>query len=127
MKVFVLLLLILLPYHGAAGNINHCDTELKVLKEFASRESDQIRRRLSRVQPEIERLPRREKIRARVLMVEAESSRVELDRILDQSSTLQLPCPQISEDIRARLFHVQEFAFNILFKYDDRIQTASTH
>jgi hypothetical protein len=124
MKAFLLILLLFFPYHGAA-NTNRCDGELKDLKEFAARESEQIKIRLARVKPDIERLPRHERVRGRVLLVEAETSRAELDRTLDQSSKAQGPCPQISEDIRARLFHVQEFTFSVLFQYDDRIQTAS--
>lgn len=125
MKILLLILLLIFPFHGAA-NSGRCDDELKELKQFAARESEQIKRRLSRVTPEIERLPRQERVRGRVLMVEAETSCTELDRTLENSSTSKLPCSQLSEDIRARLFHVQEFAFELLFRYDDRIQTAST-
>lgn len=123
-----LVLLIATVFSLQAWSSSRCETELGQIQDFALRETDRLHQLLSRVKSEIEQLPPREKLRAKIRWVEADSARLELEKSLVAAQVPEEPveCAMTAESIRAGLFRTQELGFNLSLDYDARMKTEAS-
>lgn len=91
-----------------------CAKELGQIHSFALREAERLNQLLVRAKEEIDTLSPREKIRAKVKWIEADSARLELEKSLVAAAVTETEACAISaEAVRASLFRSQELSFTL--------------